>query len=102
MELVFENNKMELNLELSFDEAVRKHKEMWGAMQNSLGDNPTLAERAAFKAGWTAARRAAGEKRIMNNCYLVLSIISTSLKIIVSLFALFEYLRRRKRRPIVI
>lgn len=38
----------------------------------------------------------------MNNCSLVLSIISTSLKIIVSLFALFEYLRRRKRRPIVI
>lgn len=70
MELVFENNKMELNLELSFDEAVRKHKEMWGAMQSSLGDNPTLTERAAFKAGWVEARRAAGEKRVINNCYL--------------------------------
>ena len=68
MELVFENNKMELNLELSFDEAVRKHKEMWEAMQSSLGDNPTLAERAAFKAGWTAARRAAGEKFNSHSC----------------------------------
>jgi len=57
---------MELNFELSFDEAVRKHKEMWEAMQNSLGDNPTLAERAAFKAGWVRAR----EKRVINRCYL--------------------------------
>ena len=61
---------MELNFELSFDEAVRKHKEMWEAMQ-ALGNNPSLAERAAFKVGWVEARRAAtGEKRPINNCYL--------------------------------
>ena len=62
---------MKFNFELSFDEAVRKHKEMWEAMQRRLGNNPSLAERAAFKIGWVEARRAAaGEKLILSNCYL--------------------------------
>lgn len=62
---------MKFNFELSINEAVLKHKEMWEAMRRRLGDNPSLAERAAFKAGWVEARRAAtGEKLIINNCYL--------------------------------
>lgn len=61
---------MKLGFELSFDEAVRKHKEMQGAMQSRLGNNPSLEERSAFKAGWVEAKRAAGEWLPTNNCYL--------------------------------
>ena len=62
---------MKFNFELSFNEAVRKHREMWEAMQRTLGDNPSLDERAAFKAGWSKARQiTVGDKHIMNNCYL--------------------------------
>lgn len=36
---------MKLNFELSFDEAVQKHKEMWEAMQRRLGNNPSLQQK---------------------------------------------------------
>lgn len=58
---------MKLGFALSFDEAVQKHKEMWESMQNILGNRPSLEERAAFKAGWVAARK---EKLLIGNCYL--------------------------------
>lgn len=61
---------MKLGFALSFDEAVLKHKEMWTAMQSRLGNNPKLEERAAFKAGWVEAKRAVGEWRPTNGCYL--------------------------------
>lgn len=62
---------MKFDFKLSLNEAVLKHKEMWEAMQRSLGNNPSLAERVAFKIGWVEAKRAAtGENRPINNCYL--------------------------------
>ena len=61
---------MKLGFALSFDEAVQKHKEMWTVMQSRLGNNPSLEERNAFKTEWVEAKRAAGEWRPTNNCYL--------------------------------
>lgn len=34
------------------EEALRKHREMWRAMQKELGDNPSFAERTDFKFNW--------------------------------------------------
>lgn len=37
---------------LTREEALRKHREMWTAMQKKLGDNPCLDDREQFKEDW--------------------------------------------------
>lgn len=37
---------------LTREEALRKHREMWEAMREALGDNPGIKARAKFKIEW--------------------------------------------------
>lgn len=59
---------------LTADEAYAKHIEMWKAMQEKLGDNPTGDERERFKRAWCEEH---GES-IFNGCYLCEYNIGTS------------------------
>jgi len=51
---------------LTREEALRKHREMWTAMQKELGDNPSPGARVRFKCEWCEER---GEE-IEYSCYL--------------------------------
>ena len=57
---------------LTFDEAVRLHKEMWTAMQKEYGDCPTEDQRKAFKDEYLKAHgyNVTYETEIVNNCFL--------------------------------
>lgn len=48
------------------EDALAKHREMWAAMQEELGDNPAHFDRCVFKAWWTRSKKEA----VRNNCYL--------------------------------
>ena len=39
-------------MELTREEALRLHRQMWTDMQTALGDNPSLRDRVAFKIDW--------------------------------------------------
>lgn len=52
---------------LTREEALRKHREMWTAMQKELGDNPSHGARARFKCEWCEAH---GDADISAHCYL--------------------------------
>lgn len=63
-----ENGKGE---KMTREEALRKHRKMWTAMQRELGDNPSRAQRIKFKRAWTITRELeTGEIRPQNDCYL--------------------------------
>lgn len=51
---------------LTREETLRKHREMWTAMQEKLGDNPCLDDREQFKEDWCEEH---GDN-ILNDCYL--------------------------------
>ena len=52
---------------LTGKEALRKHREMWEAMRETLGDNPSPGARARFKYDWCEAH---GDADISAHCYL--------------------------------
>lgn len=41
-----------MNRELTREEAIKLHREMWTDMQAELGDNPSYQERVVFKKKW--------------------------------------------------
>lgn len=49
------------------EEALRKHREMWTAMQKELGDNPNYMARVGFKIKWCVEH---GDADIDCHCYL--------------------------------
>lgn len=55
-----------MELELSKEEAVRLHREMWSDMQKEYGDNPSKLHRYLFKKKWTHERH----KYPYNDCFL--------------------------------
>jgi len=52
---------------LTREEALRKHREMWEAMQRELGDNPSKLERMYFKFDWCVQHE---KDNIYCHCYL--------------------------------
>lgn len=52
---------------LTKEEALRKHREMWTAMQKALGNKPTAIDRLHFKQDWCKAH---GDADITAHCYL--------------------------------
>lgn len=49
------------------DVALKKHREMWTAMREALGDNPKPGARAKFKYEWCETH---GDDDISAHCYL--------------------------------
>ena len=54
-------------MDLTREEALKLHRQMWSDMQNDLGDNPDGEERKAYKAGWC---RGHGFEKLKNHCFL--------------------------------
>lgn len=52
---------------LTREEALRKHRQMWTAMQEKLGDTPRPFARFRFKAEWCEAH---GDADVDAHCYL--------------------------------
>lgn len=52
---------------LTREEALRKHREMWTAMREELGNNPGKWERIRFKIDWCEQHE---EDKIYCHCYL--------------------------------
>lgn len=57
-----------MNRELTREEAIRLHKEMWTDMQAELGDNPYCGERTAFKKMWVEEHFP--NEHVNSNCFL--------------------------------
>ena len=55
-------------MELTREKALELHYQMWGDMQNDLGDNPLPVLRAKYKAGWIL-KHFPGQK-VLYNCFL--------------------------------
>lgn len=55
-------------MELTRDEALRLHRQMWSDMQEKLGDNPNFCDRQDFKFEWT--HKHFPNEYIENNCFL--------------------------------
>lgn len=51
---------------ITVEEALKKHREMWEAMQRELGDNPSGGERADFKRDWCLTH----SEYLTYDCYL--------------------------------
>lgn len=43
-----------MNRKMTFEEAVKHHRDMWEEMQRTIGDKPTKLERVMFKSTYTA------------------------------------------------
>lgn len=54
-------------MKLTKEQALELHRQMWGDMQNELGDNPSHDEREKFKESWCKAHLGF---EIENNCVL--------------------------------
>lgn len=52
---------------LTREEALRKHREMWEAMREALGDKPSLRARNMFKIEWCMQHE---KDEIFCHCYL--------------------------------
>ena len=57
-----------MNRELTREEAITLHREMWLDMQDELGDEPYSDERAAFKRKWVAEHFP--NEHVNSNCFL--------------------------------
>ena len=57
-----------MNRELTREEAIRLHKEMWKDMQTELGDTPPYHERVAFKRKWVAEHFP--NEHVNSDCFL--------------------------------
>ena len=55
-------------MELTKEQAVSLHKQMWTAMQAELGDSPNPFARDVFKAKWCAEKFP--KDKVENNCFL--------------------------------
>ena len=55
-------------MNLSKEEALRLHREMWSDMQKELGDCPSADDREAFKIEW--CNKHFPDEFISNNCFL--------------------------------
>lgn len=55
-------------LNLTREEAVKLHRQMWTEMQKKLGDNPSADERYGFKADW--CKEHFPNNNINNDCFL--------------------------------
>ena len=54
-------------MDLTREEALKLHRQMWTDMQNELGDNPDGFNREAYKDGWC---RGHGFENVKNDCFL--------------------------------
>ena len=55
-------------MDLTREQALKLHREMWGDMQKKLGNNPSTISRFAFKEEW-CKEHFPGEK-ILAHCFL--------------------------------
>lgn len=55
-------------MNLSKEEALRLHREMWSVMQKKLGDCPSADDREAFKIEW--CNKYFPYEFILHNCFL--------------------------------
>lgn len=55
-------------MDLTREEALKLHRQMWTDMQKELGDCPTCYERDRFKREWV--RKRFPEEEISANCFL--------------------------------
>lgn len=55
-------------MDLTREQALKLHREMWSDMQKELGDCPTCDERDCFKEDWV--RKRFPEEEISANCFL--------------------------------
>lgn len=55
-------------MKLTREKALELHYQMWGDMQNDLGDNPEPISREVYKEKWIR-KHFPGEK-VFNNCFL--------------------------------
>lgn len=56
-----------MSMELTREEALRLHRQMWGDMQKELGDCPDIIDRVKFKHKWVEKH---GYAYITNDCFL--------------------------------
>ena len=56
-------------MELTKEEALSYHRQMWSDMQRDLGDCPTRSERCKYKAHWIN-EHFSDERHIINDCLL--------------------------------
>lgn len=54
-------------MDLTREEALKLHRQMWTDMQNDLGNDPDGEKRVAYKAGWC---RGHGFENLKNYCFL--------------------------------
>lgn len=57
-----------MNRELTREEAIILHREMWADMQAELGDNPSYQERVEFKGKWVDEHFP--NERVNSDCFL--------------------------------
>lgn len=55
-------------MDLTREEALKLHRQMWTDMQNELGDCPTYIERRDFKRKWVRQRFPL--EVVLSNCFL--------------------------------
>ena len=55
-------------MELTREDALKLHRQMWTDMQEALGDNPTLNERCEFKIEWCETHFP--NEEIESHCFL--------------------------------
>lgn len=60
-------------MDLTKEEVLKLHREMWGDMQKELGDNPSEPKRFTFKNDWVKKHGYVNEwgvSDILDNCFL--------------------------------
>lgn len=55
-------------MDLTREQALKLHREMWGDMQKKLGDNPSSFDRSIYKAKWI--RKHGYPSNVKNACFL--------------------------------
>ena len=54
-------------MDLTREEALKLHRQMWTDMQNDLGDCPDVEARETYKDGWCKKH---GFRNVTNSCFL--------------------------------
>lgn len=57
-------------MDLTKEEALKLHREMWGDMQKELGDNPDPENRFTFKRNWIEDNGYTNKYGILDYCFL--------------------------------
>ena len=55
-------------MELTKEDALKYHRQMWSDMQKELGDNPSPVERMSYKTKW--CKEHFPDEYIMGDCFL--------------------------------